>query len=169
MKTISLNRIFNIVFVLFLSFFLGCASNKPAPEHVLAGTKPLTKGDGRIIFYVSKRSRHPHWRPAVTLNGDQVGKAIPGGFFYVDRAPGNYEISHLVTTTVQGKRNSVEERGKKTFTLQAGKTLYVQMVLTPGTGMEPRMGRYEPMFLRPVLVAPEQAKKDITSCRYTGE
>jgi len=45
----------------------------------------------------------------VRLNGEKVGKAVPNGFFYVDRPAGNYQV---VTET--------EVEKKLTFTLDAG-------------------------------------------------
>lgn len=146
----------------------GCAAKRPSFEEILPDVPKLVGDQGRFVFFVPKRARHPAWKPAVLLNGEEVGRAVNHGFFYVDRPAGDYEVAHLVTTTVQGKRNTVEERSRKTFSLHAGETLFVEMVLTPGAGFEPRMDRYDPMFLRPVLVEPAFALEQVKACRYTG-
>jgi hypothetical protein len=149
-------------------FLTACAAGRPSFEKVVPDVPALKDGQGRFVFFVPQRTRHAHWRPVITLNGQAVGRAVTHGFFYVDRPAGDYEVAHLVTTTVQGKRNTEDERSKKTFHLNPGETLFVQMVLTPGAGIEPRMERYDPMFLRPVLAEPEHALEAVKKCRYTG-
>ncbi len=162
-------KILRIVTVLTLTLCLaGCAASKPSFDQVLPEVPELTGDQGRIVFFVPKRARHAGWKPVITLNGEEVGRAKTNGFFYVDRPAGDYEVAHLVTTTVQGKKNTEEERSKKNFSLKPGETLFVQMVLTPGVGFEPRMDRYDPMFLRPVLAEPEHALEAVKKCRYTG-
>jgi len=153
-----------------LAFSLtGCAAAaRPSFEEVLPGVPELHGDHGRFVFFVPKRARHSAWKPVILLNGEKVGRAVTHGFFYVDRTAGDYEVAHRVTTTVQGKRNTMEERSRKIFHLKKGETLFVQMVLTPGVGFEPRMDRYDPMFLRPVLVEPSFALEELKACRYTG-
>jgi len=146
----------------------GCASRKPSFAQILPDVPQLAGDQGRIVFFVPKRTRHAAWRPVITLNGEAVGRAVNNGFFYVDRPAGPYTVAQLITTTAQGKRNMEDDRSRKTFTLKPGETLFVQMVLTPGVGFEPRMERYEPMFLRPVLAEPEHALEVVKSCHYTG-
>ena len=145
-----------------------CAGSKPRFEEVLPTVPELTGDQGRFVFFVPKRSRHAGWKPMITLNGKDVGRAENRGFFYVDVPAGEYVIAHRVTTTVQGKRNMEDDRSRKTFHLKPGETLFLQMVLTPGAGVEPRMGRYDPMFLRPVLAEPEHALEVVKTLRYTG-
>lgn len=157
-----------IISMISLSLLLGCASSNPRPDDVFVEIKPLAEGQGRIIFYVPKRGRHLLWKPIILLNGEEVGQAVPAGFFDVTRPGGTYEVAQLVTTNVQGKRGKPDERSRKDFPLKEGETLYIQMVLTPGAGMEPGAGRYDPMYLRPVLVEPVQAMEDLRGCRYTG-
>jgi hypothetical protein len=165
-----LRGVIEIAAVFSLAVFLaGCAAGKPSFEDVLPNVPALKEGQGRFVFFVPTRTRHSHWRPMITLNGQAVGRAVTHGFFYVDRPAGDYEVAHLVTTTVQGKRNTEEERSRKTFHLSSGDTLFVQMVLTPGAGIEPRMERYDPIFLRPVLAEPEHALEAVKKCRYTGD
>jgi len=146
-----------------------CAAGKPRFEEVLPEVPALQGDQGRFVFFVPKRSRHAAWKPMITLNGRDVGRAVTRGFFYVDVPAGEYVVAHRVTTTVQGKRNEEDDRSRKTFELKPGETLFVQMVLTPGAGIEPRIGRYDPMFLRPVLAEPEHALEEVKTLRYTGK
>jgi hypothetical protein len=46
---------------------------------------------------------------AVKLNGEVVGKAVPQGFFYVDRPPGDYTVT--TATEVEKKRPSGRQIG----------------------------------------------------------
>ena len=151
-----------------LSLLAGCAPRAACPADKVPGLQPLGEDQGRIIFYTMPRKRHPAWKPVITLDGEKVGQATPGGYFDVIRSPGDYAVGHLVTTTAKGTRGELDERSRKLIPLKARETLYVQMVLTPGAGMEPGAGRYEPRYLRAVLVEPVQALKDIERCRYTG-
>ncbi len=148
--------------------FGACAAAKPSFEDVLPTVPELKADQGRFVFFVPKRSRHSGWKPVITLNGLDVGQAVNRGFFYVDVPAGEYVVAQRVTTTVQGKQKTEDERSMKTFQLKPGETLFVQMVLTPGAGIEPRMGRYDPMFLRPVLAEPDHALEVVKTLRYTG-
>lgn len=60
-------------------------------------------------------------QPEVKLNGERVGSAVPKGFFYVDRSPGDYEV----TTTTELKKSL-------TFHLDAGQTRYVRLNISFG-------------------------------------
>ncbi len=69
----------------------GCASG-PSYEEFSGAIEPPLPLDGRIYFY-STTDTHTDFRLPVTLNGEEVGKVRPNGFFYVDRLTGQYEIS----------------------------------------------------------------------------
>ena len=60
-------------------------------------------------------------QPTVFLNGDKVGNAQPGCYFYADRAPGSYEVK--CTTEWSDKAN---------LTLAAGDERYVRLSLGIG-------------------------------------
>ena len=60
-------------------------------------------------------------QPAVMLNGEKVGDSQPGGFFFVDAAPGNKEV--VLSTEVERKL---------TFTLDKKQTQYVKMTVGLG-------------------------------------
>jgi hypothetical protein len=59
-------------------------------------TKQLTpprQGYGRIWFYRQSRFIGGGIQPPVLLNGEKIGKAKPGGSFYVDRPAGTYVVT----------------------------------------------------------------------------
>jgi len=74
----------------------------------------LNPGDGRIYFY-RYNPLGLLYQPAVMLNGEKIGYSQPGGFFYVDRPAGLYEIM-------------VDQ--KLSFALESNQTRYVALELT---------------------------------------
>jgi hypothetical protein len=75
-----------------------------------------------------------------------VGASQPNGFFYVDRDPGNYEISCTTEVTK-----------KVTLALGAGQERYVKTNVMMGL----LVGRAEPE-----IIDPEQGARDIMSLHY---
>ncbi|MCK7493688.1 MAG: DUF2846 domain-containing protein [Comamonadaceae bacterium] len=66
----------------------GCATG-PKYEEVRGGFPSLSAEQGRIYFYRSSNPFGSGIQPSVMLNGEKVGDSRPGGFFFVDRTPGN--------------------------------------------------------------------------------
>jgi Protein of unknown function (DUF2846) len=99
----------------------GCATGGIKYTEMRSASPRLQSGHARIYFYRSGTPVGVAVQPDIKINGESVGTAIPGGFFFVDRRPGKYEI----TATTE-----VEE--KVSVTLAAGETKYVQFYLTPG-------------------------------------
>lgn len=98
----------------------GCASTMNYME-MKALMPPLASDKGRIYFY-----RPDSWRgglitPDISVNQEVVGTSEVGGFFFVDRPAGSYDISC-------GKE-SVSDTG---VTVAAGQEVYVRTVLGPG-------------------------------------
>jgi len=87
-------------------------------------------------------------RPDVLLNNDKVGEAIAHGFFYVDRSPGNYEV----TTTTEVKRTL-------SLVLEKGQTRYVRFSISLGFFAGHVYGE---------LVEPDVGLAEIQDCKYTG-
>jgi hypothetical protein len=77
----------------------GCASG-PAYNDVKASFTAVPAGNGRIFFYRAS-SLGAAIQHAVKLNGEDVGSAVPNGFFFVDRPPGDCEV----TTTTELKKS----------------------------------------------------------------
>jgi hypothetical protein len=81
----------------------------------------LPQDKGRIWFFRSSSPMGMAMQPSIVLNGQRVGNSIPGGAFWRDVAPGNYEVS---TTT--------EIDNKLTFTMAAGEERFVRTYVAPG-------------------------------------
>ena len=97
----------------------GCASG-PGYNEVSGSFAAVPGGSGRIFFYRTT-ALGAALQPDVKLNGEKVGSATAQGFFYVDRSPGDYEV----TTTTELKKTL-------TFHLDAGQTRYVRFGVSMG-------------------------------------
>jgi len=97
----------------------GCASGPKFAE--ASRTFPaLSSGQGRVYVY-RRAVLGAAVQPEVKLNGEAVGRAVPKGFFYVDRPPGDYKIS--ATTEVERSLSMV---------LRDGDTRYVRLGMSLG-------------------------------------
>jgi len=126
--------------------FSACASGTKFSE--MRATMPAARPDmGRIYFYRTALVGMAV-QPEVRLNGEKVGKAVPNGFFYVDRPAGNYQV---VTET--------EVEKKLTFTLEPGQVRYVRLDISMGFFVGHVYG---------LLVDETKAKSEIASMNYIG-
>ena len=123
-----------------------CASGTKFTEMnaTMVGSSPDM---GRIYFYRTAMMGAAV-QPEVRLNGEKVGKAVPNGFFYVDRPAGNYQV---VTET--------EAEKKLTFTLEPGQVRYVRFGISMGFFVGRVYGE---------LIDEDKAKSEIASTRYIG-
>lgn len=126
----------------------GCATG-PKHQEVKAAIPAIPKEMGRIYFYRTANMIGAAIQPSVMLNGEKVGDAVPGGFFFVDRPAGN----HVVTVATEVDK-------KASFTLEPGQERFVK--LTIGLGLI--AGR-----IIPELVDKAQADQDIATLSYTGK
>ncbi|MDH4232351.1 MAG: DUF2846 domain-containing protein [Nitrospirota bacterium] len=136
---------FFAVIILSLPFW-GCATSGPKYSELLPAlsTPPDT---GRIYIYRTTVFGAAV-QPEVKLNGEVVGKAIPKGFFYVDKKPGTYEI--LTSTEVDRKLSLL---------LECAQTRYVRLNMAMGFFVG---------HVYPELIDSETAEKEIQDCQYTG-
>jgi len=95
-----------------------CASG-PKMAEVQSSIPALKAGQGRIYFYRSNSMMGAAIQPAIKVNGEEVGSSKPGGFFFVDQAPGPKEVT-----------TSTEVEKKLTFTLGAGDVRYVKTTIS---------------------------------------
>ena len=124
-----------------------CATSGPKFSE-MGATMAAAKPDmGRIYFYRTALIGAAV-QPEVRLNGETVGKAVPNGFFYVDRPAGNYQV---VTET--------EVEKKLTFTLEPGQVRYVRLDISMGFWVGHVYGE---------LIDEDKAKSEIASTRYIG-
>ncbi|NIK87225.1 hypothetical protein FHS83_000543 [Rhizomicrobium palustre] len=106
---------------------------------------------GRIFFYrpTAFLGAGSAVQPLVRIDGVEVGRSVPNGFFYVDHAPGALKIA-----------TSTEVTEETTLKLGAGETRYVRTDISMGL----LVGR-----ITPSVIDPDQALKDIQDLHYTGK
>ena len=97
----------------------GCATGAKYTE-VASTLPPLAPSQGRIYFY-RPSAFGAAVQPAINLNGQKVGTAKPHGFYFVDRAPGNYEVTA-----------ATETEKKLTFTLEPNQERFVRLRIQMG-------------------------------------
>jgi hypothetical protein len=112
-------RFGNILALCAFTLLAGCATG--GARYADVGAPKLAPDRGRIYFYRSAAIVGVAVQPDIKLNGESVGSAAPGGFFFVDRPRGNYVAS-----------SATEVEAKLAFTLAAGETKYVRTSISPG-------------------------------------
>lgn len=133
-----------------VGFFLltCCATTGPKFAELAPTISNLSPESGRIYVYRTS-ALGAAVQPAVKLNGEVIGKAVPKGFFYIDRKPGDYEI---ITKTEVTRRLSL--------TLDEGQIRYVRLNISMGFFVG---------HVYPELVEPQVGEKEIQGCRYISE
>lgn len=136
------------ILLFILAFSLGaCATGQKFSEYK-AQIPESNPELGRIYFYRTS-SLGAALRPKVVLNSEEVGQAVAKGFFYVDRAPGDYVV---VTST--------EVERKASFVLEKGQTRYIRF----GVGLGFFVGH-----VYPELVDEQVGLSEINDCKFTGQ
>ena len=102
-------RFGNILALCAFTLLAGCATGGARYADVNVGAPKLAPDRGRVYFYRTSILGFAI-QPDIKLNGQSVGSAAPGGFFFVDRARGNYEASSA--TEVESMAVIGETRGK---------------------------------------------------------
>jgi hypothetical protein len=125
----------------------GCATSGPKFAELPSARTAPQAGEGRIYIYRTALYGAAV-QPEVKMNGDVVGRAVPNGFFFVDRKPGNYEI----TTTTEVER-------KLSLTLEAGQVRYVKLNLSIG---------FVVGHVYAELMENDVGAKEIADLRFTG-
>ena len=126
----------------------GCASG-PKLAEMQSSMPALNPDQGRIYFYRTSSMMGAAIQPSVLLNGKVVGDSKPGGFFYVDTAPGAQEVS---TTT--------EIEKKLSFTLEPKQTRYVRTSTSFGVLV---------YRVQPELVDNATGDKELRETSYIGK
>ena len=103
-----------------LTLLAGCATGGARYADVNVAAPKLAPDRGRIYFYRTSILGLAI-QPDIKLNGESVGSATPGGFFFVDRPRGNYVAS-----------STTEVESKLAFPLAAGETKYVRTSISMG-------------------------------------
>lgn len=133
--------------VLMALLLFGCATG--AKYSMVASTFPtLAPQKGRIYFY-RPSALGAAVQPDIKLNGEKVGSAKPHGFYFVDRDPGNYEVTA-----------ATETEKKLTFVLDPGQERYVRLKIQMGVFV----GR-----IVPELVDKPEAEGELKELSYIAE
>jgi len=136
------------VALILASLISACATSGPKFTEMAAIMDATPQpGTGRIYFYRTTVFGAAV-QPDVRLNAEVVDSAVPQGFFFVDRPPGNYEVT-----------TSTEVERKLTFTLEAGQVRYVRLNISMGFFVGHVYGE---------LVDESEGKSEIANTRYTG-
>ena len=136
------------VLAVYACSLVGCTSGARYGT-VVERIPTLQENQGRILFYRGRNRFGSAVQPDIRLNGEIVGKYVPGGFFFVDRPAGNYEVSCMTPSA----------KYTLTLTLAAKETRYVRAVVTRGAFV---------VHVQPVLEDEEQAMKTLAESLYTG-
>jgi hypothetical protein len=132
-------------FALALPVLAGCASG-PTFSDMHASEPAVQPEKVRVYFYRKDGMIGAAIQPSVRNDGEVVGSAIPGGYFYADRLPGTYEISTSTETT-----ESIR------LTLKPGEPRYVRLDVAMGVLVG---------HVGPTLVMAEQGESEIYKCHY---
>jgi len=124
-----------------------CATSGPKFSEMVASISAPNPDMGRIYFYRTAVIGAAV-QPDVRLNGEVVGKAVPRGFFYVDRPAGNYQVA-----------TETEVERQLTFTLEAGQVRYVRLSIGMGFFVGHVYGE---------LVDEAKGQAEIADMRFTG-
>ncbi|MCC2675405.1 MAG: hypothetical protein K0R58_2352 [Ramlibacter sp.] len=98
----------------------GCATG-PKFDQVQSSLPQLAPGTGRIFVYRQSTMVGAALAPEIRLNGQPVGHAGVGSFFYVDRPAGTYSISA-----------SGDTERSLSFALAPGEIKYIRMYVNMG-------------------------------------
>lgn len=136
-----------LISVVFLLCAAGCASGPTYEEYSSAIDPPLPL-DGRIYIYRTD-AFGAAVQPVVMVNGEEVGKANPKSFFYVDRLAGKYEVSA-----------STKAARSLSLTLEEGEVKYVRV--------DVKMSHFGG-HIEFVLVNRAVGEQELKLMNYTGE
>ena len=91
-----------IIFILTILLLSGCATGPTYEDYISNKIEPIPEKQGRIFIYRTS-TFGTAVQPSIKINNIVVGKAVPQGFFYVNKLPATYEVS--AQTEVKRKVN----------------------------------------------------------------
>jgi Protein of unknown function (DUF2846) len=138
----------SLVVVLLAFGVFGCATTGPKFMELGSQLPSLDSDTGRIYIY-RKTAFGAAIQPKVVVNGENVGYAVPKGFIFLDKKPGNYEIM-----------TSTEVERKLSLTLEGGQTRFVRLNISLGFFVG---------HVYPELVENEVGEADIQNLHYIGD
>ncbi|WP_269533044.1 DUF2846 domain-containing protein [Chitinimonas sp. BJYL2] len=142
-----MNRI-ALIALISVGFLSGCASG-PKMAEIKDKIPPIATGKGRIYFYRDNNMVGAAVQPNIRVNEEVVGSSKPGGFFFVDRQPGNYTVA-----------TSTEVTRSTHVALEAGKKKYIKTSISMGLFVG---------HVTPNEITEAQGELDLNGLAYTGD
>ena len=110
----------SLIFPAAASLLLGACASHLSYSEMQALMPPQAPDKGRIYVYRENAWLGNLVTPDVVLNDKTIGVSNPGAYFFVDRAPGTYQVF-----CGKGERNSAS------VAVAAGQQVYVRTSLAP--------------------------------------
>jgi len=130
-----------------LALALAACASGPDYEAYSSQLPSLDPAEGRIFVYRTEKFGLAN-QPPVELDGEEVGEAVPEGFFYIDVPPGE----HTITCETEVTRSAV-------VVVEPGETYYVRLNAKLGV-----IGNR----IEPELVRAATGRKEIKETSYIG-
>jgi hypothetical protein len=130
------------------ALLVGCASGHSYQE-IAQAIPSIRPNQGRIYFVRRGDYVGSALQPSIHLNDEIVGVSQPGGFFFVDRPPGDYTVA-----------TSTEVTESVSFHLSPGETKYINTSVGSGILV---------LHIVPILEYPEQGLSDVRQAKYIGQ
>jgi hypothetical protein len=111
-------RLDRTLLALFVVLAFGCATG-PEYKEIQSEIAAIEPGKGRVYLYRPQMSFL--YVGSVTLNGEEVRVPSAGGFVYVDREPGEYEVVIDAATNESA-----------TFEFEAGEEVFIRITVDAG-------------------------------------
>jgi len=137
-----------LLLCLFVVFASGCSATGPKYTEYRSKIPAVPSDKGRIYFYRDDSMLGAALTPDIKLNNKAVGESLPGGFFFVDQAPGKCSVS-----------TSTEVERTLEFTLAPAEVKYVRTSVSMG---------FLAGHVIPELVGKAEAEKALTDLSFAG-
>lgn len=125
----------------------------------------IKPGESRIYFFRKMEIKAGMFQPPITVDGKDVGKVMPGGFFYVDLPPGDYTIGHRSKAYIGYSGD--ELHSMEQISLSSGQILYIELKLSSYRASS-KFSSFKKIYLKMRPVEPNQAKRDMRELEYVG-
>ncbi len=103
-------------------FFFVLAGLLPAVSLSQEGSAPPAKDKATVVFFREAHYAGSALRPSVYVDGKEVDRLLNGRWFSVEIEPGKHELG-----------SSAKHEAHTLIQPAAGETVYIQMVVVPGT------------------------------------
>jgi hypothetical protein len=112
---------------------IACAAGPATPE-AAPKLPPIAAGEGRIVLYMTSASQVESFHPALTVDGEVVGKLRVGTFRAVGRPAGPHQVGVHVQPSL-GAFGNQDPTTPQPVELAAGDTAYVEILVIDNAGI----------------------------------